>query len=28
VWSSLIVLVYGAAHAVGTWQAWAALGRR
>jgi hypothetical protein len=24
-WSSLIVLVYGLAHAIGTWQAWPAL---
>lgn len=27
VWSSLIVLVYGVAYAVGTWQAWSSLGR-
>lgn len=27
VWSSLIVLVYGAAYAVGTWRAWGALSR-
>jgi len=27
VWSSLIVLVYGAAYAVGTWRAWAYLGK-
>ena len=28
VWSSLIVLVYGVVHAVGTWKAWPALSRR
>jgi len=28
VWSSLIVLVYGLAYALGTWQAWPALSRR
>jgi hypothetical protein len=28
VWSSLIVLGYGAAHAVGTWRAWPELSRR
>ncbi|MDP3801022.1 MAG: hypothetical protein U1C74_12850 [Phenylobacterium sp.] len=27
-WSSLIVLVYGVAHAVGTWTAWPTLGPR
>ena len=27
-WSSLIVLVYGVAHAVGTWTAWPHLGPR
>lgn len=27
-WSSLIVLVYGIAYAVGTWRAWPALSRR
>lgn len=27
VWSSLIVLVYGVAYAVGTWRAWAFLSR-
>ena len=27
IWSSAIVLVYGAAYAVGTWQAWPSLGR-
>lgn len=27
-WSSLIVLVYGLAYAVGTWRAWPGLGRR
>ena len=27
VWSSLIVLGYGVAYAVGTWKAWPALGR-
>ena len=27
VWSSLIVLVYGMAYAVGTWRAWRRLGR-
>lgn len=27
VWSSLIVLVYGVAYAVGTWRAWAVLSR-
>jgi hypothetical protein len=27
VWSSLIVLAYGVAYAVGTWRAWAYLGR-
>lgn len=28
IWSSLIVLVYGAAYAVGTWRGWAALSVR
>ncbi|HEX8215527.1 MAG TPA: hypothetical protein VF582_08670 [Allosphingosinicella sp.] len=28
VWSSLIVLAYGVTHAVGTWQAWAALSKQ
>ena len=28
VWSSLIVLGYGIAHAVGTWRAWPGLSRR
>jgi len=28
VWSSLIVLAYGLAYAVGTWRAWAFLGRQ
>ncbi len=28
VWSSLIVLAYGAAYAVGTWRAWPNLSRR
>ena len=28
IWSSLIVLVYGVAYAVGTWKAWPMLGRR
>lgn len=28
VWSSLIVLAYGVAYAVGTWRAWAFLGRQ
>ncbi len=28
VWSSVIVLVYGAAHAVGTWRAWPGLAGR
>jgi hypothetical protein len=27
-WSSLVVLVYGLAYAIGTWQAWPALRRR
>jgi len=27
-WSSLIVLIYGATHVVGTWKAWPALSRR
>ena len=27
VWSSLIVLVYGLAYALGTWKAWPSLGR-
>ena len=27
-WSSLIVLAYGVAYAVGTWKAWPSLGRR
>lgn len=27
-WSSLIVLVYGLAYAIGTWTAWPRLGRR
>lgn len=27
-WSSLVVLVYGIVHAVGTWRAWATLSRR
>lgn len=27
VWSSLIVLVYGVAYAVGTWKAWGRLRR-
>jgi hypothetical protein len=27
-WSSLIVLVYGIVHAVGTWRAWASLSRK
>ncbi len=28
VWSSLIVLAYGAAYAIGTWRAWPLLSRR
>ena len=28
IWSSLIVLVYGAAYAIGTWRGWASLGRQ
>ena len=28
VWSSLIVLVYGLTHAIGTWRAWAVLSQR
>jgi hypothetical protein len=28
IWSSLIVLVYGAAYAIGTWRAWPHLSRR
>ena len=27
VWSSLIVLIYGAAYAIGTWKAWGALSK-
>jgi hypothetical protein len=27
-WSSLIVLIYGVAYAVGTWMAWSSLGAR
>jgi len=27
IWSSLIVLVYGAAYAIGTWRGWASLGQ-
>jgi hypothetical protein len=28
IWSSVIVLVYGAAYALGTWRGWASLGSR
>ena len=28
IWSSVIVLLYGAAYAVGTWRGWASLGAR
>ena len=28
IWSSIIVLIYGAAYAIGTWRAWPALSQR